>query len=169
MSLFEPIFTGLNDASIRYVVVGGLAVVLHGHARLTADIDLVIDLETTHVKRTLATLTQLGLRPRLPVTADLFADPAVRQTWIRERKMRVFSLFDPSDPLRTVDLFSEHPIEFEALWGRSVLVEIARTSIRIASIPDLIALKTIAGRPQDLADIEQLKRIQQRGKDSHHG
>jgi hypothetical protein len=44
MSLFEPVFLALNNAEVRYVVVGGLATVLHGYARLTADIDLVVDL-----------------------------------------------------------------------------------------------------------------------------
>src|SRR5439155_1529323 len=41
VSLFEPLFEALNTAEVRYVVVGGFAVVLHGHARLTADIDLI--------------------------------------------------------------------------------------------------------------------------------
>ena len=44
MSVFEPIFQILNTARVRYVVVGGLATVLHGYARLTADVDLAVDL-----------------------------------------------------------------------------------------------------------------------------
>jgi hypothetical protein len=44
MALFEPLFAALNRAEVRYVVVGALATVLHGYARLTADVDLVIDL-----------------------------------------------------------------------------------------------------------------------------
>ena len=40
---FEPVFRALNDAGVRYVIVGGFATVLHGHPRLTADIDLVLD------------------------------------------------------------------------------------------------------------------------------
>jgi hypothetical protein len=43
MSLFEPIFAALETARVRYVVVGGMATVLHGYARLTADIDLIVD------------------------------------------------------------------------------------------------------------------------------
>ena len=41
MALFEPLFAALNAGEVRYVVVGGVATVLHGHARLTADVDLV--------------------------------------------------------------------------------------------------------------------------------
>jgi hypothetical protein len=44
MAVFEPLFKALNDAEVRYLVVGGLAVVLHGHPRLTANVDLVVDL-----------------------------------------------------------------------------------------------------------------------------
>ena len=42
--LFEPVLEALNARDVRYVVVGGLAVVLHGHARLTADLDIAVDL-----------------------------------------------------------------------------------------------------------------------------
>jgi len=43
--LYLPLFKALNDAKVQYVIVGGLATVLHGYARFTADIDLVINLE----------------------------------------------------------------------------------------------------------------------------
>ena len=62
MALFEPLFKTLNDAGVRYVVVGGLAVVLHGHARLTVDVDLASADE--HV-RTDQRVTRI-LRMRLP-------------------------------------------------------------------------------------------------------
>jgi tRNA nucleotidyltransferase/poly(A) polymerase len=42
--LFEPLFDALNRAHVRYVVVGGVALVLHGYPRLTVDVDLVVDL-----------------------------------------------------------------------------------------------------------------------------
>ena len=45
MPIFEPVFLALNEAGVRYVIVGGLAVVLHGYPRFTADLDIVLDLE----------------------------------------------------------------------------------------------------------------------------
>jgi hypothetical protein len=56
VSLFEPLFDALNAASVRYVVVGGLATVLHGHARLTADIDLVVDLAPDEARKAVETV-----------------------------------------------------------------------------------------------------------------
>lgn len=51
MNPFGPIFRALNEAEVRYVIVGGLATVLHGHTRLTLDIDLVVDLEPSEAKK----------------------------------------------------------------------------------------------------------------------
>lgn len=51
MALFEPVLAALDAAEVRYVVVGGVAVVLHGHPRLTADLDLVIDLAAEPASR----------------------------------------------------------------------------------------------------------------------
>ena len=159
MPIFEPVLEALNDAGVRYVVVGGLAVVLHGHARMTVDVDLVVDLDEEQATRAIEALVAMGLRPRVPVDPGDFARKQVREAWIRERGMQVFSLFDPSNPLRVVDLFVSHPIPFEELWSRSEKFELSNTSVRVASIPDLIHLKRMAGRSQDRADIEQLKAI----------
>lgn len=159
MSVFEPIFVALDDAGARYVVVGGLATVLHGHARLTADIDLVIDLEPSEAHKAMSCLASIGLRPRAPVAAEDFADPELRRSWIEDKGMQVFSLWDPREPLREVDVFVSHPVPFDELWARSELIELASTKVRIASIEDLIALKRLAGRPEDLQDIEALEAI----------
>jgi hypothetical protein len=67
MPLFEPIFEALDAAGVRYVAVGGVAVVLHGHARLTADLDLAVDLAAGPAAAAIAALTGIGFRPRAPV------------------------------------------------------------------------------------------------------
>ncbi len=64
----------------------------------------------------------MGLRPRVPVDPEAFADPDQRQRWIEERGMMVFNLYDPKDPLRSVDLFVQPPIPFDELWSRSRLI-----------------------------------------------
>ena len=162
MALVEPIIAALNEGRVRYVVVGGLATVLHGFARLTADVDLIVDLDPIEARRAIEVLVRLGFRPRPPVDPFDFADPAIRATWIREKGMRVFSLHDPAQPMRELDLFVENPIDFELLWRRSEMVPLTTTSARVASIPDLIALKRLAGRPEDLRDIEALEQIARR-------
>ena len=159
MAIFEPLFKELNDAGVRYVVVGGLAVVLHGHARMTVDVDLVVDLDEGQALRAIEVLVRSGLQPRVPVNPRDFANRSVRESWIRDRGMQVFSMLDPSNPMRVVDLFVDHPVPFEDLWSRSQVFELRDTTVRVASIPDLIHLKRLAGRPQDQADVEQLEAI----------
>ena len=74
--------------------------------------------------------------------------------------MRVFSMWKPDEPLLSVNVCVEHPIEFDLIWSRAEVVALGSVSVRIASIPDLIALKRLANRPQDVIDIEKLMEIQ---------
>ena len=159
MSFFEAFFNVLNADGVRYIVVDGVAVVLHGHPRMTADIDLVIDLNPSEAKLAIRSLTGMGLRPRVPVEAEAFADPEQRQRWIDERGMMVFNLYDPQDPLRSVDLFVQPPIPFDELWSRSRLIALPSVKVRVASIQDLIRMKENTGRSLDSADIEALEAI----------
>jgi hypothetical protein len=168
VSLFEPVIDALNRAGVRNVVVGGVAVVLHGYARLTADLDLAVDLAPAEAAKAIDALVNLGLRPTAPVDPSGFADPRIRAEWIAQKNMQVFSMRDPANPLRQVDLFAEHVIDFEELWERSELLEIDNTTVHVASVPDLILLKQRAGRPQDLADIEALEAILER-RSQHDG
>ena len=162
MALFEPLFQALNDTGVRYVVVGGVATVLHGYARLTADVDLVIDLAPDEARKFMLALVRLGFLPRAPVDPLSFADPEIRAGWIRDKGLQVFSMVDPADPMRVVDVFVDHPTDFDQLWVRAKSVMLGTTTVRIAAIHDLITLKRLAGRPQDLVDIEQLERIERR-------
>jgi hypothetical protein len=160
--IFEPIFERLNEQGGRYVVVGGVAVVLHGFPRLTVDLDLIVDLRREEASRTIAALTSLGLLPLAPVRAEEFADSERRRDWIATNGMRVFSMYDPGDPLRTVDLFVESPIDFDGLWSRARIIDLDGTAVRVASIADLIDLKRRANRAQDREDIARLEEIAKR-------
>lgn len=164
MSQFIPIFQLLNEAKLRYVVVGGVATILHGYVRLTTDVDLVIDLRREEAEKAIRALTGYGFKPRVPVDPMQFADEGQRARWIQEKGMEVFSFFHPQNPALTVDLFSRHPIPFETLWSRSVLMNLGGIEVRICSIDDLIEMKRLSGRHKDLADIEQLSKIRAYGK-----
>ena len=159
MPLYEPLFRALNASGARYVVVGGVATVLHGYARLTADIDLIVDLEASAASKAMQALAGLGLLPRAPVDAADFADARIRESWLHDKGMQVFSLFHPGNPILSVDVFTHHPIEFDRLFDRAETCAIGDVSIRVASIADLIFLKRLADRPRDRDDIEKLENI----------
>lgn len=158
---YESILAALQNAGVRHVIAGGFAVNLHGFLRFTKDLDLLIDLEPENAARAMQVLDSCGLKARVPVPLADFADALKRQDWAENRNMLVFQVWHPSDPFCTVDIFIRNPISFDDLWERSVTANLGQTECRIAGIEDLITMKTQAGRPQDLRDIEELRRIQQ--------
>jgi hypothetical protein len=155
----ERVLRALGEANVEYLVVGGVAVVLHGHLRTTADLDLVIRLERDNVRRAMEQLTRLGLRPRAPVPVESFADPEQRDSWVETKGMQVFSLWDPQDSTFDVDIFVREPFDFEAAYHRRVSVPLGATTASVVSLDDLLALKRESGRSQDLADIEALEAL----------
>ncbi len=165
MSLYLPLFKALNEADVQYVVVGGIATILHGYVRATSDVDLVVDLQVREASKVITVLTDGGFKPKIPVAAMEFADQKKREQWIDEKGMQVFSMYHPDNLGMTVDLFVHQPIPYQDLFQRSVVMDLDGTGVRVCSIDDLIAMKQQAGRHKDLADIEQLTRIKEYEKD----
>jgi hypothetical protein len=156
----EVIVRELNTAQVRYLVVGGLAVVAHGYVRFTADVDLVIDLEPVNVARALAAFKRLGYRSRAPVELEDFADPQKRAAWVRDKGLTVFSLYSASHAATEVDLFVEAPLNFDAAYRGAARLEVAPgVPATFVGLPDLLHLKRQAGRVQDRLDIEQLETL----------
>jgi hypothetical protein len=156
---FQSLFALLNGARLPYVVTGGLAVLLHGIDRLTADIDIAIDLHSTAPLELANLLTETGYRPMAPVDARDLANESLRSTWMAQRGMKVFSFWDQSNVRPTLDVMLDYPVPFAELIAGSVEVSFRGTPIRIAGIADLIRMKRHAGRPQDLADIARLEAL----------
>jgi len=159
----ERVLEALGRAEVRFLVVGGVAVVLHGHLRVTADLDLVVQLDEENVLRALRALEALGYRSRAPVPMRAFADPATRETWAREKGLTVFSLWSDRFPQLEVDLFASEPFEFGEAYARAARVPLGGLDVAVASLDDLIALKEAAGRPQDRADVEALRALRDEG------
>ncbi len=159
MSLLLPLIDAFNQHNISYVVVGGLAVVLHGHNRLTADIDLVIRLDSDNASKAVSIITEQGYAARAPVNPLDFADPSKREEWIQAKNLVVFSFYHKSNPLMAIDLFVDYPIDYEELYARSVCKKLGHIEVRICSIDDLISMKKKANRPKDTEDVRLLEII----------
>lgn len=162
---FDLIFRSLHEAGARYLVVGGVAVVLHGYPRFTADLDLVVALDPENVRAALGALRALGYRPRAPVVAEDLADPLKRKQWRGEKGMVVFSLWSPEHPLTEIDLFVEEPFPFPEAYARSVRVEFGSVPVTVACIDDVVELKRRAGRPKDHDDVRALRALLKREED----
>lgn len=154
---FVGLFAILAAARVRFVLVGGLALVLHGLDRLTADVDLVLDLLAESARAAVEALAAAGYRPLAPADPIALADPAQRLEWQTVRNMQVFSFWDSTNTRPTVDVMPASPVPFEDLWAAASVMKIAGHEIRVASIEHPVRMKAAVGRAQDLADIERLR------------
>lgn len=155
----EAIVRALNDAGIRYLMVGGLAVNAHGYARMTRDVDLVIQLEPSNTERGLRALLDAGYRLMIPEPPEAFADPAKREAWRREKGMIVLKLWSDEHRRTPVDVFVYEPFPFDREYEAAVWVEVAAgLKAPVVSLPTLLQMKREAGRPRDLDDINELQR-----------
>lgn len=159
LSFYEAIFAKLQEKNIKYLIIGGIAVNLHGVQRATADIDLMLALEKKNILDFVAITKELGLVPKVPVKAEDLANASKLKKWKKEKNMKVFSFADPNRPYVTIDIMIENQIPFNSAYKRRKTVPAWGIKVEIASIPDLIKLKEISGREQDLSDIEALKKF----------
>jgi len=150
----------LKADGVSFVVVGGLAVVLHGHMRLTMDIDLAVSLSDDNIDKLVKSLTELGYEPRVPVALEDFANPELRNDWIANKNMKALNLWRPPDPFSSLDLVIALPLTFDDLLAASDSVILDETAFQVASIQHLIQMKEIAGRETDRSDILALKEIE---------
>lgn len=157
---YESVFKMLHKKNVRHAVAGGVALVLHGVVRFTADLDLIVDLEQENLRRFIQAMDELGYRPRNPVQTEDFLDPAKRAQWKREKGMEVFSFVDPAQPMTLVDVFIEEKIPFHEIERDLVRITAKGLTIPVISLLHLKRLKKAAGRPQDLADIEALEALE---------
>jgi len=160
LSTLETVFSALNNAGIRYLVAGGIAVNIHGYQRMTADLDLVIQLDADNIKNAMNSLNHLGYTPLIPVTADDFSNPAIRKNWIETKNMQVLSLQSPHHPETTIDIFVSEPFDFNLAYDSSnCAILTPDIHFNIVNIPTLIKMKQQAGRAKDLDDIDHLTLI----------
>ena len=162
----EGILDAPNRAHVRYLVVGGVAVVLHGYLRTTADLDLIIQLDRDNVLRAIRTLQDHNYCPRAPVAVEDFAEQQVREQWIREKGLAVFTFWSPAHPTLEIDLFVSEPFDFDAVYARALHVPLEKTEATVIALEDLITLKRGVGRPRDLEDIAALESLTNKAEES---
>jgi hypothetical protein len=154
---YADFFRLLEEANVRYLIVGGVAMLLHGFGRATFDLDLLISLDQNNVDRFLKLLKENGYRPGIPVSLEDFADPDRRKRWKIDKNMTVFSVHHPKRPAELIDIFIEEPIPFETAYAKRLECPVGSGFASVIGMDDLKSLKKLSARPQDLADIQALE------------
>ena len=158
---FLEILNALHDRRVDFVIAGGVAAVLHGGSRVTFDLDVVPSLPPDSWETAVDLLWGLGARPRIPEPLERIRDAEHVRRWRREEGMLALNFRTP-DGSTEVDLLVGESDAFDELKQRAVEVKVDWRTFFVASIDDLISMKQRAGRPQDLLDIAELRKIQER-------
>lgn len=139
---FSEFLRYLNEESVRYLLVGGWAVALHGYPRFTADIDFWIGRDADNAERLIRALHRFDISdPALTIGAVLEPGKMLR---IGRPPMRI-------EILNQID-----GVDFDACYGRQIVVEISGLTVKTIGRDDLLVNKRASGRAKDLADLEAL-------------
>ena len=139
---FKEFIESLNANNVRYLVVDGYAVALHGYPRYTKDLDVWIEPKIQNANNVLNALTAFGFGS-LDITADDFLEEG--------------NIIQLGYPPNRIDLITSlKGLMFENCYPERVQVEIQGVLIDFIDIENLKTNKKATGRPQDLADLENL-------------
>jgi hypothetical protein len=139
------LLSALGRHEVEYVLIGGLAVQAHGHVRTTQDVDLFPNSDAANLKRLASALRELGARPsgargtRAPNTTEL----ARGGTHVLETDVGGLDLhFEPPGARA-----------WDQMRSRALVLEVSGTTVPVAGLDDLIAMKRARGQPIDRGDV----------------
>ena len=139
---FKEFIQSLNDNRVRYLVVGGYAVALHGYPRHTKDIDIWVELAPANASRIMQALEQFG-----------FGSLGLKEQDFLEAD----TIIQLGYPPRRIDLLTTLPgVDFDQCFTAKVMGEIDGILINFIDLESLKKNKRATGRAQDIADIENL-------------
>jgi hypothetical protein len=151
----ETLVDALETEGAAYAVCGGLALAVHGHPRATKDIDLLVPGE--EVDRVIAIAKSIGFD--IPARLMTFG---LRTGTPREMR-RISKLDRETGDLIALDVIVVAP-DMAPVWAGRLVVEWRARTMTVVSRDGLIAMKRIAGRPQDLADVAKLEGVDDDGE-----
>lgn len=144
---FEDLLDALDEARVRYLIVGAHALAAHGIPRATGDIDILVQAERGNAARVYEALVQFGapIEQHRITPADFEVEGDVYQMGLPPRRIDLLTRIDG--------------VTFDEAWeGRDVLTYEGRR-LAVLSVRDLVRNKRAAGRPKDLADLELLRSV----------
>lgn len=129
---YLDLFQALGRHRVRHVLVGGLAINLHGVERATMDVDLALAITADNLSRAVDAFEELGLVPVAPVAANEARDPASFVRWRDEKRMVAFGWRPTRAPGPVVDCLTALPVAFDDLWSRASVKRLGAIDVRVA-------------------------------------
>ena len=154
MTDFGELFRRLSDAHVEFVVIGGLAVIAHGHVRATLDLDICYARTPENLERLASALAPL--QPKLrgaPAELPFFWDVQTLRNGLNFTLTTTAGDIDVLGEVTGLGGYGEIAL-------RSETIDLYGAKVRILSLSDLIRSKAAAGRAKDLVDLEALRRLE---------
>lgn len=139
---FKELLSAFNEAKVRYLIVGGYAVMRYSEPRYTKDLDIWIDVSTRNSRAVFRALRTFGA-PLANLSASDFA-----------REGCTYQMGRP--PVRVDIIMSIQGVRFPKAWRNRVATDFDGVAAHFLSLDDLITNKRALGRPQDLIDLKNL-------------
>ncbi|MCB9772683.1 MAG: nucleotidyltransferase family protein [Candidatus Omnitrophica bacterium] len=162
MIFYEEILKEFQKHKVKYVLVGGIAVNLHGAMRSTADMDILVEMKDANLRKIVRIMKGKGYKSKQPVDPMGLTDKKIRADWIKNKNMKAFNFYKDHS-FEQLDIVIDSPISFEQAIKHAIIVTVDGLRLPVVSVKELIKMKTKAARSVDKADIKQLKRIAKLG------
>lgn len=144
LNQLKDVFASFHANNVKYIVIGGIAAIVHGVPRATFDLDILIEATEENASRLLTALEEVGLG-----TASLISPAELAQ-----HEITIFN-----DRVR-VDVQTFTPgLDFKTGWKNKQTIDYQGQPFYVVNKEDLIASKRAAGRPVDLADVDALESL----------
>lgn len=141
---FRDFIDSFNRFGVKYILVGGYSVILHGYSRTTGDMDIWVERTAENYKKILPAFLHFGM-PVFDMTEESF---------LKNKELNVFTFGKPPS---SIDIMVEvKGMRFEDCYQNAVYFEEDGLPIRTIYISDLINAKKAAGRAKDINDLENL-------------
>ncbi|MCB0632888.1 MAG: hypothetical protein R2824_29090 [Saprospiraceae bacterium] len=143
---FQDFIKALNQNEVKYILVGGYAVILHGYSRTTGDMDVWVKPDRENYQRLVRAFADFGM-PMFDLTAEKFL------------KTKHYDVYTYGKPPVAIDLMTAvKGMDFDEAFAGATWHEFEDLSIRVIRYQDLLKAKQSTGRMRDLNDIEQLEK-----------
>lgn len=143
---FREFIEFLNSNNVKYLLVGGWSVAIHGKPRYTKDIDFFISTDPSNARKMMNALRDFGMASLGLTETDFCETGQIIQLGIEPHR---------------IDIITELPaLDFDSAWERRLSIDIDGVLVNVISLQDLILNKEASGRPQDIADVVILRKLE---------
>lgn len=144
----------LREHNVAYAIVGGHAVSLHGAVRGTLDVDIMISAREQQYVAVEMPLRSINLSSRVPLPPrQIFCE---RESLAKQKNPVARSFINLDNPAELVDVLVAEDLD----QCKVCQMRVASVALPVIALDELIAMKRRIGRPQDLADVDALERLQ---------